>query len=327
MKKCLLSIIAILSLPSLHAQNIAEEFETWRNYYAKDFFTQSNITSVPLTNAKGWNSTDSLFIAFGKSFNPGGTFNAQIAKAAGHSGISAMQILSRIEDTITAGIGGAVQGGVCTNAEFGLDANNNPIMTGGMPFGNLLVKVSAWIKTDIRGTDASFFTAMLINDADGIDEIVGTADTNFTSSINGWTKITVPFVWADSTILPTRLRFLVGTTSSDTSGLTLLTDSTSITIDDIEINYFTGISSYVYSSGFAKVYPNPSNAYFYIDVPEVDQYSILIYDVFGKKVLNENITNRHQQFFIGDLCNGLYQYNIIGKHNEIVQTNKLEIAR
>jgi Secretion system C-terminal sorting domain len=321
MKKIVLLISFVITSLATNAQTLPDGMETWRNYFAKNFFTGTNITSVPLENASGWTGSDSIFIAFGKTFNATGVYKKQVSKTTGHGGSFAMRISNVLQDSIPGFVPYGIQSGISTNGIFGLDSNQIPMITGGWNFSNLLKSISFWVKTDIKGNDASFFTARLIDDADGIDVLLGLADTTFATSINGWTKVTLPFVWTDSTINPTKLNIIMGGIADSNASLT---DTTSITIDDIEVNFFTGVSSLIYNNKAISLFPNPTSDYLYVDVPSEVNCDLHITNAQGQIVMKHSI-GRRQKLNVSTLADGQYQCALYNKNRELISSQKLQI--
>lgn len=57
-----------------------------------------------------------------------------------------------------------------------------------------------------------------------------------------------------------------------------------------------------------KIYPNPSNGLLYIEIAENKNVQVQLFDLSGKLILAQNITNtaKHQEIDISNVTNGVY---------------------
>jgi hypothetical protein len=290
MKKIILAFFLVSSF-NTWAQTLPEGFETWRNYFAVNPFTLSNITTIPLNAPNGWESLDSLAVAFGKGNNPSGTFKSQVYKVAGHSGSWAPQVITLFIDTIGIGFGNKPTPNAITNGKPDV-GGNALVVNGGFNFTSLAQSISFWVKCDNRGGDSVCFLADLVDNGDGNNVLVAQADTNLPVSINNWTKITLPFSYIDTSAVPTLLKIIIGSSAfNDFFGTLPGHDSTSITVDDIEINFFTGINMPLANKIQASVYPNPVNNTLHVQVNDSKIYTVQILDALGKIVSKQLLNN------------------------------------
>jgi hypothetical protein len=276
-----------------------------------------------LVSPIGWVGSDSFFVAFGKSFNPAGTFVPQISKVPGHSGSFAAKVETKFQDDIGGFIGNAPTDGGLLNYKINIDlSTGTPSFSGGLPFTSRPASISFWIKTNIVGDDYADFIAQLIDNSDANEEILYNADTTFLTTDTTWKKVTIPFKKSavDGTILV--LRVEVNTSTLDS----VASIGTYAIIDDIEVQYPTGVSTYLLSSGMAKVYPNPSNQSIQIDVPEANQYRFQLVSMNGKVLMNRKLLNTKNSIESVSIPAGMYTYQIMGGGDGVVQSNKISIV-
>ncbi len=320
MKKIILSLLMLAASAQLFAQFGIENFESWKTYTAKSL-AGINIP-INLAAPTGWTGSDSFIIAFGKTFNPTGIFVPQISKVAGHSGSFASKVETKFQADIGGFAGnGPIEAGIL-NYAINIDiSTGNLTTTGGLPFTTIPSTISFWVKTNIVGDDFTDFYANLIDNSDAIEDTIATADTTFITTDTSWKKITLPFKKTTSVGAPLILRIDANTSTFDTASHI----GTYFVIDDIEVNYPTGVSTYLKSSGMAQVYPNPANNQIQIDVPTANQYRFQLVSIEGKIVMDKYLTNTKNVIESASVPSGLYTYQILGVSNSIVQTNKILI--
>jgi Secretion system C-terminal sorting domain len=67
----------------------------------------------------------------------------------------------------------------------------------------------------------------------------------------------------------------------------------------------------------AKIYPNPSDGNFIFDSGKLSNTAIIIYDMSGKVVLSQNISDKLTPINVAYLSNGLYYCRVVGEENII----------
>lgn len=74
-----------------------------------------------------------------------------------------------------------------------------------------------------------------------------------------------------------------------------------------------------------KIYPNPTSDYLYFNSFENQSFMIIIYDVQGKKLLEEKIENPNQKISVSSLSSGVYFVKIKSENSS--QTEKIIISK
>ena len=71
-----------------------------------------------------------------------------------------------------------------------------------------------------------------------------------------------------------------------------------------------------------RIYPNPATSYIGLDqAPTVEH--IVIYNVVGRRVKDFEVTRQDEQYYIGDLPNGMYLVQLLGEKQKIISTKRL----
>jgi hypothetical protein len=75
------------------------------------------------------------------------------------------------------------------------------------------------------------------------------------------------------------------------------------------------------SSSTVSLYPNPTNDVLFIDVERVDNYSLVIYNLSGQKVLEQTLTDKHNLVNVNNLPVGTYFYELSAPNSNTVKGN------
>jgi len=95
-------------------------------------------------------------------------------------------------------------------------------------------------------------------------------------------------------------------------------------LDDINIDFIEGIQE-AEPAGNVYVYPNPSSGMFNIDLVNLDNSVIIVYDMFGKTVKKITNANGNEKLDMTDHANGLYYIKVINEEQSF--TRKITLAK
>jgi Secretion system C-terminal sorting domain len=70
-----------------------------------------------------------------------------------------------------------------------------------------------------------------------------------------------------------------------------------------------------------SIYPNPASEYITVNNEEAVK-SIYVFNVLGRKMKNFEV-EKGERYEIGDLPNGLYVVQLVGKNNKVLTTQRL----
>jgi Secretion system C-terminal sorting domain len=68
------------------------------------------------------------------------------------------------------------------------------------------------------------------------------------------------------------------------------------------------------ASGGIALYPNPATDYVILDIPHMEGMKLTLYDVAGRKVLEQDVENNHEQVDVRALANGSYKVVLSNGH-------------
>ena len=91
---------------------------------------------------------------------------------------------------------------------------------------------------------------------------------------------------------------------------------------------FLQTSIFEAENSLVTIYPNPATTAFYIDFSKIKQQTesakIVVYDLFGRLVLEQNINKNLNKIDITTIKNGAYVYKIVSE-NAILGSGKIMI--
>jgi len=322
MKKILLLVTLILG-PMLTQAQLIEDFENW-NPFTVGFFPP-----VQLTEPVNWTGSDSFVVAIGKLVNPSGSFQAQIFEDnPGQSGMGALRAATKFQDTINvmgiANIPAKDYPAICSNSQFSVDAVNGSFsQVGGKTINFRPVSTTMFVKNTTVMGDSTFITALLIDNSDGGDSIVGIADTTLLVNINSFTSIDLPFTYLSS-VTPTLVRYTISSGNPlallDSTSTYSVHEGTEIVVDDINLVVVTGLKTLVNRKPIAQVYPTAPSPVLNIDFfKEIGNAKLVIYDLAGREVVSYGLPSLQNRITIDNLPSATYLYGIV-KDGELWQT-------
>jgi hypothetical protein len=316
MKKFILSLAIVICFIKASAQVNNGTFEAWHNVSIL-----GQINTFPCPN--GWNATDSLFALAGVFFGGGVQCFPGLAKELpGNGSATALKVMTVNQPAIDTLFPAGATPTFASNAKIDVDVTTFALkLIGGAPMNFVPYSVSMWVKNKVIQTDSTQIEITSIDDGDGNAVPVATADTVLWNNINTFTKITLPLTWIDSTISPTHLRIDI---SSNSNGSDTAFAGTYIVVDDIEINYPTGIHQYLYSSKVANIYPTQMSNQIHVNLNVNDRkkYLLYMYDGNGKKVFEKLLDQEINTIHTNQFAPGIYLYEI-NLDNKTMQTGKL----
>ena len=113
------------------------------------------------------------------------------------------------------------------------------------------------------------------------------------------------------------------------SPVNLVSTNNNYCIDSVTINtscaHTTGINKLTGSEAQVKVYPNPNNGVFNIQMNEYENAQVEIYNVIGQRVYSHILQNNLEQINLGVLLTeGIYQVRVLKNSNTVYQTKLIK---
>jgi hypothetical protein len=318
MKRIITVFAFFFGIASANAQNVFHDLNTWHTYQAKNLFGLN--VGPQLEIANGWTGYDSILISLGKSVFAAGNYQKSIFKVPGNGGSGfAMQVRTMIQDSIPNFTDAGPLEMVATSANVSIDLTaGDLVMSGGIPLTGTPVSISFWIKDSSVGNDELGLEAVLIDNGAGSDDTIAIADSFFTQQYSNWTLVTLPFKYTPSTGSSQLLRVSVSTLTDAASGESH--EGTSITVDDVTINFPVGVTEKVFSASLAKIYPVPASTNLNIELKEKGNYSFEAYDATGKLIIAKKCNDLNTTIDVSNWMQQSYFYIIKNERNYPIQS-------
>mgnify|MGYP001990141868 FL=1 len=93
-------------------------------------------------------------------------------------------------------------------------------------------------------------------------------------------------------------------------------------VDDIAINFTTGVNN-ILSLDELKIYPNPVTSSLNIYNPTENPLKIQVYDITGKLLMTEKLSQGKNTIQADDFPKGIYIYKILNFSNNTIKTGKI----
>ncbi len=299
-------LICLVSYAQTQAQ-VVYDFENWHNYAGN------------LQIANNWNGSDSLLKYFGTLLGGSGYLPQIEKELPGNGSATAIKVLTKNQPAVGTIFPAGPFPGLATNGVIEFDAVNQEVsITGGLPFNSNPISASMWVKNLPVGGDTTEISIFAIDNSDNDNLQYAIADTLFTSSINSFTKITLPFKVTDTLLSTTLIRVLI----TSGGGLNGGHDGTAIIVDDIEFLSPSGIPQYLNPQKAALVYPTTLESMLQIQFKKPGNRDLHIYDMQGCLLLSKKLAFESNQIDVSSLSQGNYLYEITEGPQKI-QSGKL----
>lgn len=305
MKKIL--IVCLICLFKQAQAQVMYDFENWHTHSA----------GLQIPNA--WNGSDSLLKFYGTLLGGSGYLPQIEKELPGNGSATAIRVVTKNQPAVGTIFPAGPFPGLATNGVIEFDAVNQEVsIKGGLSFTSNPLSVSLWVKNLPVGGDTTEITVFAIDNSDNDNLQYAIADTLFTSSINSFTKITLPFKVTDTLLSTTLIRVLI----SSGGGLNGGHDGTAIIVDDIEFLSPNGIPQYLNPQQTALVYPTTVESLLQIQFKSPGTRSVHIYDMQGCLLMNKKLEFASNQLDLSSLSQGNYLYDILEGQQKI-QSGKL----
>lgn len=223
----------------------------------------------------------------------------------------------------------AVTGGSDTAAAL-LTLNGNLLggnVLGGVAYTGKPASIDLLFKAAPQGGDTSIFLAQLQHwDATAGDNVVdGQAVLMLNSAVPTWTSYNAAFSYY-TTDTPDTLIILAASSFGGVFSDGLPKPGSTFWVDDLVINFPTGVNNEVKNSERIAAYPNPASSTIRIALNDTKATSIRITDITGKVVKTETVLSNVVNINVENLPIGLYVYQVINNES-VVYTNKFNVIR
>jgi Secretion system C-terminal sorting domain len=272
MKKTILSLFAIIIFANTNAQNL--DFENWNTF-----------GGTTMQQPTGWLSSDSLFFGLLGAQLPSSPLVTQ-STSAQHGNFSALMEV-KFDLLLQSALGGGIIYG-------SLDTGANIIS---VPFVGRPSSVSGFYKFTKMGNDSATISFMQSN-------MDTSADFNIGTNAATWTAFNIPVTYNTSTV-PDSINISAGISSN------VVTVGSKFWLDNLTLNYPSGLKELLVKNKLITVYPNPASTNISFELKNYNNLSFQILDCKGNIISTHNNLSNTNSIAIAELANGAYSYLLI----------------
>ncbi|MEO6302440.1 MAG: T9SS type A sorting domain-containing protein [Bacteroidia bacterium] len=88
----------------------------------------------------------------------------------------------------------------------------------------------------------------------------------------------------------------------------------------------TSVAANIANTSNFSVFPNPSNTTVNFVTENTDAKNVVIYDVTGKLVEKQNLTDGKLKLDVSNYTTGLYMYSVLGNNNQTLKSGKITVS-
>ena len=302
----------------------------------KKIFTLIVITSVPTSfllaqatpNAgfESWTHTSSITGSYDTPDN-WNTPNSQTAitgvvscqkGTSAHGGSFALELITK---QIPAPFSQLVPGFATTGT---IPSSITGSVTGGIAYTLRPDSITGWYKYSPQAAETGLIQFLLFGAAANNSDTVATA--NFTTpsvAVGSYTRFSVPLVYRNTDAVANSMWLIA---SSKNDGLAGSVGST-LYVDDLALVINPSAAVSEQNMPELIVGPNPAADHLEIKNPLNAKAVFVLYDVNGRKVIEEKIENASTLIGVNTLPNGLYSYSLTDSDHKAIKGGKLIIKK
>ncbi len=268
-------------------------------------FTVTAQTTIPNANFETWSGSNATSWNNLNGVAPGSCTKAT-APADIHGGSAAI-ILK------TLSVFGNTAPGTAATGTINLLAQT---VTGGTPFTARPDSLTGWYKYVPQGNDAGNIVGILLT-ADPARDTIATAVFFPSGTVSTYTYFKAAFEYRLPDV-PTQALFIMA--SSGASGGVV---NTLMYVDDLGVVYNPSVGvDEATATKDISVYPNPVSDNLNVNMAGIQGASVSIFDITGKKVAQQILTEKLNSVNVASLANGMYVYQVNSNTNGTLKTGK-----
>ncbi|HEX7412505.1 MAG TPA: T9SS type A sorting domain-containing protein [Bacteroidia bacterium] len=300
MIKKLLSVTLVAAALVSNAQQLTNNgFETWAS-------------SIP----SSWGTMDGALAADGLS---GGT--SVTKSSTPHSGSFAVTLTTKGIPIV-----GTVAPGIIEYGSMSVNIGTQAATFKGLPYTSSPSSATYWIFGTVASGDSSGMQIILTkwNTVTNKRDTIGLGyDRVPTSGItSSYTMRTVNITYTTSPPAPDTIQCLVISSILKTPVV-----GNTITVDDINLVFTTGIEPVHASQAAILAYPNPAVNQITLSSPNEKAKYAKVYDLTGRLISTHELINKTAILDINAFENGMYLYNITDENNHSLNTSKFSVSK
>ncbi|HEV7230049.1 MAG TPA: T9SS type A sorting domain-containing protein [Bacteroidia bacterium] len=259
-----------------------------------------------------WGTLDQAMAAAGLSGS------SYVTKSSSpHTGSFAAQIQTQAAPLIGTVVQGALIYGTIT-----INVSTQKATFKGLPFTYMPDGTTYYIKGNLVAGDTTGVFVMLSkwNSVSGKRDTLGKGIDTVVSLTSTYVLRTVPIKYTLAGI-PDSIQYIIASSGKKSPPV-----GTVITVDDVNLDFATGISEPLFTQPEFMLYPNPAQNQITLSSGNDKARIFSIYDLSGRILMSHTITGRTSVIDLKDFQNGLYIYKITGENAEVLKCSKFIVA-
>ncbi|MEO6904011.1 MAG: T9SS type A sorting domain-containing protein [Bacteroidia bacterium] len=254
----------------------------------------------------GWNTLNTVTGGFGII-----TCFKAVAVGDFHNGAAALKL-------VTKNVAGQIANGLASTGN--IDAIKKSI-TGGLAYTGRPDSLVGYFKYTPASTDNGF-VQMILTGAGGDTDTVGIATFNTPkTTVAAYVRFAAPFIYKSVNAVAKSLCII-----SSSASATVHFENSALFVDDLDlITKVTGVKQL--TSVNVTIGPNPTNDFVMVKNPEMEKATLVIYDVTGRTMTQQLITDQSTTIYLNEYKNGMYFYSVSTVAGNLIKSGKIIVQK
>ncbi|MFI5150528.1 MAG: T9SS type A sorting domain-containing protein [Bacteroidia bacterium] len=193
----------------------------------------------------------------------------------------------------------------------------------GLPYTGMPTSTSYYIKGTLNAADTCGIFIMLShwNTGTGKRDTLGKGIDTVTSLTASYVMRTVPVKYTISGT-PDSIQYIIASSAKKTPAV-----GTVITVDDVNLNFATGIQPLAFGQSENNAYPNPARDQITLSGLNEKAKFIAVYDITGRTLCTKEVTGKTHTLDLENFRNGMYIYSILDEQNRVIKSSRFIVSR
>ncbi|HXC03850.1 MAG TPA: T9SS type A sorting domain-containing protein [Bacteroidia bacterium] len=251
--------------------------------------------------------------------NAGLTGSSYVTKSSSpHTGSFAATI-----QTQGAPIVGTVVSGAMIYGSITVNISSGKAVFRGLPYTATPTSTTYYIKGTLNAADTCGIFVLLSkwNTVTGKRDTLGRGIDTVTSLTTSYALRNVPIYYGIAGT-PDSIQYLIVSSAKKSPAV-----GTVITVDDVNLNFSTGIQALSFGPAEYTAYPNPAQSQITIAALNEKAKYITVYDLTGRNLSTQLLINKTCTVDTRNFQSGMYIYSILDENNRVLKCAKFSVSK
>ncbi|HXC05183.1 MAG TPA: T9SS type A sorting domain-containing protein [Bacteroidia bacterium] len=220
-------------------------------------------------------------------------------------------------------ITGTVTSGALIYGTISVDLSTGKATFRGLPYTSMPTSTTYYIKGTLNAADTCGIFIMLSkwNTVTGKRDTLGRGIDTVTSLTSSYALRTVPVKY---TLVgtPDSIEYLIASSAKKVPAV-----GTVITVDDVNLNFATGIVEPLFGTTEMSAYPNPAQSIITLAGLNERAKYVSVYDLTGRTLFTRELTGRSLNLDISSYQNGMYIYSVLDEHKQVLKSARFIVSK